>query len=82
MKLIQYKGLAAHAGSAPHKGINAMNAALLAPAAIHAQRETFKDKDAIRVHVIITWDGDLVKVDLLYGNAEKAKEISVVMGRK
>ena len=62
VKLIQYKGLAAHAGSAPHKGINALNAAHLALAAIHTQRETFKDDDAIRVHPIITRGGDLVNV--------------------
>ncbi len=39
-----------------------MNAAHLALAAIHAQRETFKDEDAIRVHPIITRGGDLVNV--------------------
>ncbi len=62
VKLIQYRGLAAHAGSAPHKGVNALNAAHLALAAINAQRETFKDKDAISVHPIITRGGDLVNV--------------------
>jgi amidohydrolase len=62
VKLIQYKGLAAHAGSAPHKGINALNAAQIALAAIHAQRETFKDEDAIRIHPIVTRGGDLVNV--------------------
>ena len=62
VKLIRYIGLAAHAGSSPHKGINALNAAYLALAAIHAQRETFQDEDAIRVHPIITRGGDLVNV--------------------
>jgi metal-dependent amidase/aminoacylase/carboxypeptidase family protein len=62
VKLIRYQGLAAHAGSSPHKGINALNAAQIALAAIHAQRETFKDEDAIRVHPIITRGGDLVNV--------------------
>jgi amidohydrolase len=62
VKLIRYRGLAAHAGSSPHKGINALNAAHIALAAIHAQRETFKDEDAIRVHPIITRGGDLVNV--------------------
>jgi len=62
VKLIRYQGLAAHAGSAPHKGINALNAAHLALAAIHAQRETFKEEDTIRVHPIITRGGDLVNV--------------------
>jgi amidohydrolase len=62
VKLIRYRGLPAHAGSSPHKGINALNAAHIALAAIHAQRETFKDEDAIRVHPIITRGGDLVNV--------------------
>ena len=62
VKLIRYKGLPAHAGSSPHKGLNALNAAHIALAAIHAQRETFKDEDAIRVHPIITRGGDLVNV--------------------
>jgi len=62
VKLIRYQGLAAHAGSAPHKGINALSAAHVALAAINSQRETFKDDDAIRVHPIITRGGDLVNV--------------------
>ena len=62
VKLIRYKGLAAHAGGAPHKGINALYAAQIALAGINAQRETFKDEDAIRVHPIITRGGDLVNV--------------------
>jgi amidohydrolase len=62
VKLVRYKGLPAHAGSAPHKGINALNAANIAMAAINAQRETFRDDDAIRVHPIITRGGDLVNV--------------------
>ena len=39
-----------------------MNAAHIALAAIHTQRETFKDEDSIRVHPIITKGGDLVNV--------------------
>jgi amidohydrolase len=59
-KRIQFIGKAAHAGGAPHKGINALNAAMLALSAIHAQRETFRDEDTIRVHPIITKGGDVV----------------------
>lgn len=62
VKLIRYQGLAAHAGGSPHKGVNALNAANIAMAAINAQRETFKDADSIRVHPIITRGGDLVNV--------------------
>ncbi len=61
-KLIKYKGVEAHAGGAPHNGVNALNAAMLGLMAIHAQRETFKDADHIRVHPIITKGGDLVNI--------------------
>ncbi len=59
-KLIQYTGLSAHAGSEPHLGVNALNAATLALTAIHAQRETFREQDFIRIHPIITKGGGAV----------------------
>ena len=61
-KLINYTGKGAHAGAAPFDGINALNAAMLGLMAVHAQRETFKDEDHIRVHPIITKGGDIVNV--------------------
>ncbi|MGI6157067.1 MAG: amidohydrolase [Saccharofermentanales bacterium] len=61
-KLIRFIGKDAHAGAAPYEGINALNAAALAILAMHTQRETFRDEDAIRVHAIITKGGDLVNV--------------------
>ena len=61
-KLIRYSGKEAHAGGAPHMGVNALNAAMLGLMAVHAQRETFQDKDHIRVHPIMTKGGDLVNV--------------------
>ncbi|MBI4298525.1 MAG: amidohydrolase [Chloroflexi bacterium] len=59
-KKIQFIGRAAHAGGAPHLGINALNAATIALSAINAQRETFRDYETIRVHPIITRGGDAV----------------------
>jgi amidohydrolase len=41
-KKIQFIGRGAHAGGAPHLGINALNAATLALSAIHYNRETFR----------------------------------------
>ncbi|MGE5673304.1 MAG: amidohydrolase [Mycobacterium leprae] len=61
-KLIRYVGRASHAAGAPEGGVNALNAAMIALTAIHAQRETFRDEDHIRVHPIITRGGDLVNV--------------------
>ena len=56
-KHIQFIGRAAHAGGAPHAGVNALNAAMIAMSAIHAQRETYRDQDTVRIHPIITQGG-------------------------
>jgi len=61
-KEVFYVGKASHAGGAPEKGINALNAAKIGLVAIDAQRETFRDEDHIRVHPIITKGGDTVNV--------------------
>jgi metal-dependent amidase/aminoacylase/carboxypeptidase family protein len=61
-KNIRFIGRAAHAGTRPELGVNALNAATLALSAIHAQRETFRDEDCVRVHPIITKGGDLVNI--------------------
>ena len=62
VKTIRYIGKAAHAGGAPHLGVNALYAANIALMAINALRETFKDEDTIRVHPIITHGGSQVNV--------------------
>lgn len=59
-KTITFQGVSAHAGGAPHLGVNALYAANLALNAVNALRETFKDSDHIRVHPIITAGGDAV----------------------
>jgi amidohydrolase len=59
-KSVRFVGRSAHAGGAPHMGINALNAANLAMQAIALQRETFRDEDHIRVHPIITRGGAAV----------------------
>ena len=59
-KKVRFTGKVSHAGGAPHAGINALNAAMIAMSAIHAQRETYRDEDTIRVHPIITRGGAAV----------------------
>ncbi|MGL5544169.1 MAG: amidohydrolase [Cetobacterium sp.] len=59
-KTVKFIGKESHAGSAPHEGINALNAAMLGINNVHAQRETFKDSDRVRFHPIITKGGDIV----------------------
>ncbi|MGI6315492.1 MAG: amidohydrolase [Christensenellales bacterium] len=61
-KTITYKGKAAHAGGAPHDGINALYAASLGMQAANSLRETFRDGDHIRFHPIITGNGGAVNV--------------------
>ena len=56
-KRIRFEGRAAHAGGAPHAGVNALNGAMIALSAIHAQRETYRDRDTVRIHPIITQGG-------------------------
>ena len=61
-KTIEFIGKEAHAGACPNEGINALNAAMAALMCIHANRETFRDEDKIRIHPIITKGGDLVNI--------------------
>jgi len=61
-KMITFRGAEAHSGAAPWNGVNALNAANVAMSAIDAQRDTFKDADAVRVHYFITKGGDAVNI--------------------
>lgn len=58
-KTVCFEGFSAHA-ALPEKGINALYAANTALSAINALRETFEDKDHIRVHPIISAGGSSV----------------------
>jgi amidohydrolase len=62
VKQVRYIGTAAHAGGAPHLGINALYAAHVGITGINALRETFRDEDSVRVHPIITHGGEIVNV--------------------
>ncbi|MBS3788079.1 MAG: amidohydrolase [Candidatus Bipolaricaulota bacterium] len=61
-KFVQFQGRSAHAGAEPEKGVNALNAANIGLEAINARRETFLEKDVVRVHPIITKGGEEVNV--------------------
>lgn len=61
-KTITLHGKAAHAAAAPHEGVNAMNAAALGLSALGMIRETFQEKDYIRVHPIIKEAGTAINV--------------------
>jgi len=61
-KRAHFVGKAAHAGGAPDKGRNALQAANIAINAINAWRESFKDDHHIRVHPILTKAGSHVNI--------------------
>ena len=60
VKYVRFTGKAAHAGSAPHLGVNALNAATFALQAINANRELYRDQDTVRIHGIMTAGGQAV----------------------
>lgn len=59
-KKTHFLGRQAHAGAAPWDGINALNMATIAINSMHAQRETFRERDYVRLHQIINRGGDIV----------------------
>lgn len=61
-KTVILHGTAAHAAAAPHEGVNALNAACLGMSALGMIRETFEEKDCIRVHPYIRKGGDAINV--------------------
>jgi metal-dependent amidase/aminoacylase/carboxypeptidase family protein len=56
-KSIKFSGKASYVGRERHIGINALNAAMIALSGIHAQRETYRDQDTIRIQPILTSGG-------------------------
>lgn len=61
-KTVYMHGRAAHAAAAPHKGVNALNAACLGMSALGMVRETFEEKDCVRVHPYIREGGEAINV--------------------
>lgn len=62
MKQIIFEGKAAHGGLRPWDGINAATMARQALNMIDSQRDTFDDKDSVRIHGIISDGGNAVNV--------------------
>lgn len=59
-KTIQFQGQGAHAAVAPSEGVNALNALALTQSAIAFLRETFREEDRVRIHMITTDGGQSV----------------------
>jgi amidohydrolase len=82
-KLVRYIGKESHAGGSPEKGVNALNAAILGLMGIHANRETFRDEDTIRVHPIITKGGEIVNnvpADVRMESYVRGKNVEAIKG--
>ena len=80
-KMIVYQGRAAHAAGAPHRGIDAMNAAMLAQHAVDMQRESFRDCDTVRIHSFISKGAEAVNViadDVHIEYSVRAKNIDAI----
>jgi amidohydrolase len=78
---VRYIGRSAHAGGAPYHGINALQAAMLANTAINAQRETFRESEAVRVHGIISNGGASVNAvpgEVIYEGRVRARSIEAL----
>lgn len=61
-KRAEFFGKPAHAGAHPEDGINALSAANIALQAIHAQRDSLKDEDQVKIHPILTQGGAVVNI--------------------
>lgn len=61
-KTVYMHGKAAHAAAAPHEGVNALNAASLAMSALGMVRETFREKDYVRVHPYFRKGGEAINI--------------------
>jgi amidohydrolase len=82
-KNARFIGRAAHAAGAPHRGVNALYAATVALDAINAQRETYRDEDAVRIHPILSRGGDLVNVipnDVRLETYVRGKTVAAIEG--
>lgn len=52
-KYITFHGIATHASATPQMGVDALQAAAVAMHAVDAQRESFREKDKVRIHGMI-----------------------------
>jgi amidohydrolase len=81
VKYVRFLGKSAHAGSAPHQGINALQAAMVALNALNTQRETLRNEDTIRLHGILTSGGtsvNAVPAEVRYEGRVRGRNAEVI----
>lgn len=83
VKLSRFTGRASHSAAAPEQGINALQAANLALAALNAQCETYIDEDRVRVHSILDMPSAAVNVitaEVVMETQVRAANIDAILG--
>ena len=81
VKYVRFIGKAAHAGGAPHIGVNALQAAVVALNAINAQRETLRNENSIRLHGILTRGGaaaNSIPADVRYEGRVRGRDTEAI----
>ncbi|MCI0441094.1 MAG: M20/M25/M40 family metallo-hydrolase, partial [Chloroflexi bacterium] len=81
VKYVRFIGKPAHAGGAPHLGVNALQAAMLALNALNTQRETLRNEDTIRLHGILTRGGasvNSIPADVRYEGRVRGRNAEVI----
>lgn len=61
-KMVTFNGISAHAAGSPHRGVDAQAAVNVCQYAVDVQRETFRDKDTVRVHSFVSAGANAVNV--------------------
>ena len=61
-KMVTFNGVSAHAAGSPERGVDAQAAVSLTQYAVDIQRETFRDKDTVRVHSFVSEGANAVNV--------------------
>lgn len=69
-KIVKFYGVSTHAAASPEKGVDALNAAVLAMHALDQQREAFRDQDNVRVHGFISKGGEAMNIIADYVSME------------
>ncbi len=61
-KMVTFNGVSAHAAGSPERGVDAQAAVSITQYAVDIQRETFRDKDTVRVHSFVSEGANAVNV--------------------
>ena len=80
-KYVEFIGKASHAGGAPHHGVNALQAAVVALNALNTQRETMRNEDVVRLHGIVTSGGtsvNSVPSDVRYEGRVRGRDVESI----